>query len=88
MGYEGLPVPGLRSTCIVEVPDKLPRAPLAVKIPVVLGNVEKLYAPVIVIGTGVRADAEGAEPIVKKAITHSAIATEIILLCRIVNIMF
>jgi len=39
-------------------------------------------------GVGVEADTEGAEPIVKKAITHSAIAAEIVLLCRIINILF
>src|SRR5438270_8043040 len=42
----------------------------------------------MVTGTGVRADAEGAEPIVKKAIAHSAIAAEMNLLCRIINIPF
>jgi len=40
-----------------------------------------------VTGVRVRADAEGAEPIVKKAIVHSAIAAEIILLCCIVSIL-
>ena len=42
----------------------------------------------MVTGTGVRADAEGAEPIVKKAIAHSAIAAEMNLVCRIINIPF
>jgi hypothetical protein len=35
-------------------------------------------------GVGVEADAEGTEPIVKKAITHSAIAAEMNLLFRII----
>ena len=42
---------------------------------------------VMVTGMGVEADAEGTEPIVKKAITHSAIAAEENLLCRIINIL-
>src|SRR5437868_13856832 len=77
-----------RSTCIVEAPE-IVRAPLVVKVPVTLGNVEKSYTPVMVTGTGVggEADAEGTEPIVKRAITHSAIAAERILLCRIINIL-
>ncbi len=50
------------------------RAPVVVKVPVTLGNVEKSYAAVMVTGMGVEADAEGTEPIVKKAITPSAIA--------------
>jgi hypothetical protein len=43
----------------------------------------------MVTGTGVggEADAEGTEPIVKKAIKHSAMAAEI-LLCRIISIFF
>src|SRR6266853_2464357 len=76
----------LASTCIVEAPE-IVRAPLVVKVPVTLGNVEKSYAAVMVTGMGVEADAEGTEPIVKKAITHSAIAAEKNLLCRIINIL-
>jgi len=55
-----------------------------------MGNVEKSYTPVMVTGTGVgvEADVEGAEPIVKKAIKHSAIAAEKTLLCRIISILF
>jgi len=41
----------------------------------------------MVTGVGV-ADADGNEPIVKKATIHSAIAAETILLCRIINILF
>src|SRR5947209_6891688 len=78
----------LRSTCIVEAPEMV-RAPLVVKVPVTLGNVEKSYTAVMVTGTGVggEADAEGTEPIVKKAIIHRAIAAEENLLCRIINIL-
>ena len=50
------------------------RAPLVVKVPVTLGNVAKLKTAVMVTGVGGEAEAEGTEPIVKKAITHSAIA--------------
>ena len=63
------------------------RAPLVVKVPVRLGNVPKLKTAVMVTGVGGEADAEGTEPIVKKAIRASAIAAEIILLCRIVSIL-
>ncbi len=42
----------------------------------------------MVTGTAVRADADGTEPMVKKAVTHSAIATKIILLCFIFNFSF
>ena len=63
------------------------RAPLVVKVPVTSGNVEKSNTAVMVTGVGV-ADAEGTEPIVKKAIILSAIAAETILLCRIINILF
>jgi len=63
------------------------RAPVVVKVPVTSGNVEKLNVAVMVTGEGVEADAEGADPIVKKAITHSAIVAERILLCRIINIL-
>src|SRR5437762_13160428 len=83
-----MPLKGLRSTCIVETPE-IVRAPVVVKVPVTLGNVEKSYTAVMVTGTGVggEADAEGTEPIVKQAITHSAIAAEIILMCCIVSIL-
>ena len=75
-------------TCIVEEPE-IVRAPLVVKVPVTLGNVEKSNTAVMLTGTGVgAADAEGNKPIVKKAIKHSAIAVERILLCRIINILF
>ncbi len=40
----------------------------------------------MLMGVGL-ADAEGTEPIVKKAITHSAIAAETNLLCRIISIL-
>ena len=63
------------------------RAPLVVKVPVTLGNVAKLKIAVMVTGVGGEADAEGTEPIVKKAIVPSAIAAEIILMCCIVNIL-
>jgi len=63
------------------------RAPLVVKVPVTLGNVAKLKTAVMVTGVGGEADAEGTEPIVKKAIIPSAIAAEIILLCRIASIL-
>jgi hypothetical protein len=59
-----------------------------VKVPDTLGKFVKSNVAVMVTGVGVEADAEGTEPIVKKAVTHSAIAAEIILLCRIVNILF
>jgi len=43
----------------------------------------------MVTGTGVggEAEAEGSEPIVKQAITHSAIAAIKILFCRIISIL-
>jgi hypothetical protein len=47
-----------------------------VKVPVTSGNVEKSYTPVMVTGVRVEADVDGNEAIVKKAIVHSAIATE------------
>ena len=62
------------------------RAPLVVKVPVTLGNVAKLKIAVMVTGVGGEADAEGTEPIVKKATIHRAIAAVRILLCRIINI--
>jgi len=77
----------LRSTCIVEGPE-IVRAPLVVKVPVTSGNVEKSYTAVMVTGMGLEADAGGTEPMVKKAIIHSAIAAEKNLLCRIVSILF
>src|SRR5437868_11846518 len=80
------PLKGLSSTCIVEAPE-IVRAPLVVKVPVTLGNVEKSYAAVIVTGICVEADAEGTELIVKNAITHSAIAAENTLLCFIITIL-
>jgi hypothetical protein len=58
-----------------------------VKVPVTSGNVEKSYTAVMVTGVCVEADADGTEAIVKKAIVHSAIATEIILLCCIISIL-
>ena len=63
------------------------RAPVVVKVPLTLGNVEKSKTAVMVTGVGGEADAEGTEPIVKKAIIHSAIAAEENLLCRIINIL-
>jgi hypothetical protein len=42
----------------------------------------------MVTGVRVEAEADGTESIVKKAIVHSAIAAEIILLCRIISILF
>jgi hypothetical protein len=60
-----------------------------VKVPDRLGNVEKSNTPVMVTGTGVGvvADAEGIEPIVKRATTQTAMATAGILFGRIVNIL-
>ena len=77
---------GLRSTCIVAGPE-IVRAPVVVKVPDTLGKFEKSNVAVMVIGMGVEADAEGTEPIVKKATMDSAIAAEIILLCRIISIL-
>jgi hypothetical protein len=81
--------PARRPTFIVEVPE-IVRAPLVVKVPATLGNVEKSYTAVMVTGTSVDepADAVGAEPIVKKAVMHKAIAADKILFCRITNILF
>jgi hypothetical protein len=61
-----MPLKGLRLTFIVETPE-IVRAPVVVKVPVTLGNVEKSYTAVMVTGTGVggEADAEGTEPIAK-----------------------
>ena len=73
--------------CIVVSPE-IVRAPVVVKVPATSGNVEKSYMAVMVTGVRVEADADGPESIVKKAIVHSAIAAEIILLCCIVNILF
>jgi hypothetical protein len=72
--------------CIVVSPE-IVRAPVVVKVPVTSGNVEKSYVPVMVTGVGVKANAEGAEPMVKRAIVHSAIAAEKNLLCRIISIL-
>src|SRR5205809_2979240 len=81
------PLKGLRSTCIVAGPETV-RAPVVVKVPDTLGKFEKSNVAVMVTGMGVEADAEGAEPIVKKAIIHSVIAAEKTLLCRIISILF
>jgi len=59
-----------------------------VKVPTTSGNVEKSYTPVMVTGVRVEADADGTEPVVKRAIAHSAIAAEKYLLCRIISILF
>jgi hypothetical protein len=61
-----MPLKGLRLTFIVETPE-IVRAPVVVKVPVTLGNVEKSYTAVMVTGTGVggEADAEGTKPIAK-----------------------
>src|SRR5437762_4397045 len=60
------PLKGLRSTCMKEAPE-IVRAPLVVKVPDTLGNVEKSNTAVMVTGTGVGGEAhvEGTEPIVK-----------------------
>jgi hypothetical protein len=63
----------LRPTSIADLPE-IVRAPLVVKVPNTTGNVEKSNIAVMVTGVGVEADTEGIEPIVKKAIIHSAIA--------------
>src|SRR6266705_4688120 len=76
-----------KSTCIVAGPE-IVRAPVVVKVPDTLGKFEKSNVAVMVTGMGVEAEAEGAEPIVKKAITHSAIAADKILLCCIISILF
>jgi len=73
--------------CIVVIPEIPPR-PVVVKVPVTLGKFVKSYVAVMVTGMSVEADAEGTEPIVKRAITHSAIAAEKTLLCRIISILF
>jgi len=81
-------VPGtIGSMCIVAGPE-IVRAPVVVKVPDRLGNVEKSNTPVMVTGVGVVADTEGTEPIVKKATMHNAIATDKILFCRVTNILF
>jgi len=64
------------------------RAPVVVKVPDTLGKFVKSNVAVMVTGMAVEADAEGTEPIVKKAIAHSAIAAEKSLLCRIISILF
>jgi hypothetical protein len=53
-----------------------------------MGNVEKSYVAVMVTGMSVEADADGAEPIVKKPAIHSTIAAKQILLCRVINFRF
>src|SRR5436190_20819666 len=80
-----MPLKGLSSTCIVETPE-IVRAPVVVKVPVTLGNVEKSYTAVMVTGVAVEADAKGTEPIVKKASIHSVTAAERILVCGILKI--
>jgi len=47
------------------------RAPVVVKVPVTSGNVEKSNTAVMVTGARTEADAEGTEPIAKKATIHS-----------------
>jgi len=42
----------------------------------------------MVTGVGLAADEKGTQPMVKKAIIHSAIAAEKHLLCRIISIPF
>jgi hypothetical protein len=73
--------------CIVAGPE-IVRAPVVVKVPDRLGNVEKSNTQVMVTGAGVMADTEGREPIVKKATMHNAIAADEILFCRITSILF
>jgi len=51
-----------------------------VKVPVTSGNVEKSNTAVMVTGVGVVADAEGTEPIVKKATTHNMITSDLLLM--------
>src|SRR6266481_5254530 len=75
-----------KSTCIVAGPE-IVRAPVVVKVPDTLGKFVKSNVAVMVTGVGVEADAEGTEPIVKRAIVHSAIAADKILLCRIISIL-
>jgi hypothetical protein len=78
-----------RPTFIVEA-HEIVRAPVVIKVPATLGNVEKSYVAVMVTGTSVGepADAVGAEPIVTKATMHNAITADNILFCRITNIAF
>ena len=57
-------------------------------VPVTSGNVEKSNTAVMVTGVGGEAEAEGVEPVVKKAIVHSTIAAEIILLCCMISVLF
>ena len=72
---------------IVETPEMV-RAPVVVKVPVRLGNVEKSYTPVMVTGVGLAANEEGTQPIVNKAIIHTTIAEVKNLLCRIISLLF
>src|SRR5437870_11885411 len=76
----------LKPTCIVAGPE-IVRAPLVVKVPATSGNPEKSNVAVMVTGVGVEADVEGTEPMVKRAIAHSAIAAAKNLLCRIISIL-
>src|SRR2546426_2964 len=64
------------------------RAPLVVKFPTSSGYVEGSNTALMLTGVGLAADEGGTEPIVKMAITHSAIAAENNLLCRIISILF
>jgi len=73
--------------CIVAGPE-IVRAPVVVKVPDRLGNVEKSNTPVMVTGAGVMADTEGRQPNVNKATIHNPIAADKILFCRITNILF
>jgi len=73
---------------IVLVPEMV-RAPVVTKVPVTLGNVEKSYVPVIVIAWGVVEVGVGdTQPVVKNAISTSAIATEKSLFFFIIRISF
>jgi hypothetical protein len=75
---------------MLDIPVRLPKAPVVVKVPATLGNVEKSYTAVMVtgIGVGVAADMAGIEPVVKEATMHNAIAAQQVLLCRVTNILF
>src|SRR5436853_7544333 len=77
----------LKPTCIVASPE-IVRAPLVVKVPATSGNVEKSNVAVMLTGVGLKADEEGTEPIVKRAIVDSTIAAEKHSLCCIINILF
>jgi len=62
-----------KSTCIVAGPE-IVRAPVVVKVPDTLGKPVKSNVAVMVTGMAVEADAEGTEPIMKKAAMPRAIA--------------